>query len=221
MPADVTTVKITPQLVLRYDGHAPSTKLSASCDTEMTPDSSPLPGETLATAWKQRTSAVAVKLTHLETGSGKLDVQVYRTTTREFQRTVVHLAPDIPPAMLLEWLQADYHEIVQARQLGSNRTYLLTFQGQGVPRRIRAWHEIIQVKLYRPSTVVCNNCHGRGQKSDICTQEKHCQFCDGLLTEGHHCETVKCRNCDSQDDVATSRDCPDRKKVDSRIQARF
>lgn len=172
------------------------------------------------TVYDERHLANLLQLTHLETGSGRVDVQVYRTATREFPRGVVHLTPDIPPAKLLEGLRADYHEIVQARPLGSNGTYLLTFQGQGVPRRIRAWHEIIQVKPYRPSTVVCNNCHGLGHKSDICTQEKRCQSCDGLLTEGHRCESVKCRNCGSQDHVATSRDCPERKKVDSRIQAR-
>ncbi|KAG0414657.1 hypothetical protein HPB47_008176 [Ixodes persulcatus] len=172
------------------------------------------------TVYDERHLASLLQLTHLETGSGRVDVQVYRTATREFPRGVVHLTPGIPPAKLLEGLRADYHEIVQARPLGSNGTYLLTFQGQGVPRRICAWHEIIQVKPYRPSTVVCNNCHGLGHKSDICTQEKRCQSCDGLLTEGHRCETVKCRNCGSQDHVATSRDCPERKKADSRIQAR-
>ncbi|KAG0410888.1 hypothetical protein HPB47_011994 [Ixodes persulcatus] len=172
------------------------------------------------TVYDERHLASLLQLTHLETGSGRVDVEVYRTATREFPRGVVHLTPDIPPSKLLEGLRADYHEIVQARPLGSNGTYLLTFQGQGVPRRIRAWHEIIQVEPYRPSTVVCNNCHGLGHKSDICTQEKRCQSCDGLLTEGHRCETVKCRNCGSQDHVATSRDCPERKKLDSRIQAR-
>ncbi|KAG0427226.1 hypothetical protein HPB47_025733 [Ixodes persulcatus] len=164
------------------------------------------------TVYDERHLASLLQLTHLETGSGRVDVQVYRTATLEFPRGVVHLTPDIPPANLLEGLRADYHEIVLARPLGSNGTYLLTFQGQGVPRRIRAWHEIIQVKPYRPSTVVCNNRHGLGHKSDICTEDKRCQSCDGLLTEGHRCETVKCRNCGSQNHVATSRDCPERKK---------
>ncbi|KAG0432458.1 hypothetical protein HPB47_020828 [Ixodes persulcatus] len=150
-----------------------------------------------------------------------VEVNTYQATTGSLPRGVVHgIDPLESVEEFLENSDTDYHEILQARPLGKKGTYLLTFKGDGIPKKIRYYGKLISVYAYRPTAIVCFNCHSLGHKAGICTNESRCKDCGDLCQEGHKCQKLFCYNCKGNDHVALHQLCPAKTQADLKLQQR-
>lgn len=115
-----------------------------------------------------------------------------------------------------ESLQADIvcksHKVVAARPMGpKGNTIHVTFEGRVLPKKVSYMSEVLNVREYRPSPLVCFRCHAIGHKMDVCPRDTaRCGTCGSEHGGMEGCaQTPKCRNCGGAH-VATSKDCPQR-----------
>ncbi|KAG0412115.1 hypothetical protein HPB47_010754 [Ixodes persulcatus] len=139
---------------------------------------------------------MALKELPTEDPDKKIEVTVYRSTTGSQPRGVIHgVSPGDAARGIVENAIADYHDIIHARPIGKNGTYLITFEGQGIPRSLRLFGRYHNVFPYKPTAVVCLQCHGLGHKATVCTRKQRCKTCGEVHPNNQPCQGKYCPNC--------------------------
>lgn len=132
---------------------------------------------------------MALKELPTEDPDKKIEVTVYRSTTGSQPRGVIHgVSPGDAARGIVENAIADYHDIIHARPIGKNGTYLITFEGQGIPRSLRLFGRYHNVFPYKPTAVVCLQCHGLGHKATVCTRKQRCKTCGEVHPNNQPCQ---------------------------------
>ncbi|KAH9377416.1 hypothetical protein HPB48_016793 [Haemaphysalis longicornis] len=73
---------------------------------------------------------------------------------------------------LVEALDSDSVQVLQARPMGKKGAVLITFAARDPPRYVKYWDFLKQVSPYESRSVACFRCHGPGHKQDVCPKEK-------------------------------------------------
>ncbi|KAG0442821.1 hypothetical protein HPB47_015586 [Ixodes persulcatus] len=109
-------------------------------------------------------------------------------------RGVIHgVSPGDAARGIVENAIADYHDILHARPIGNNGTYLITFEGQGTPRSLRLFGRYHNV--FPSTAVVCLQCHGLEHKTTVCTRKQRCKTCGEVHPHNQPCQVKHCPNC--------------------------
>ena len=87
-------------------------------------------------------------------------------------------------------------------------SYILTINGQEIPKEIKVGFLIRPTKVYIPNPQRCFNCQKFGHNKRFCKNEQKCAKCGQPGHEDHECQNeTKCANCDG-DHPAYNRICP-------------
>ncbi|KAM7285439.1 hypothetical protein ISCGN_032373 [Ixodes scapularis] len=131
------------------------------------------------TVYDERHARDIMQLKALVTDDGRIvEVCAYRSVTGTMPRGVIHgMQPETTAQDIVENSDSDYHNIIHARPIGKKGTFLLTFDGEGIPRKINYHTRLINVYTYRPTAVICLKCHGFGHKAAVCTGQQRCKKC--------------------------------------------
>ncbi|KAG0428969.1 hypothetical protein HPB47_024093 [Ixodes persulcatus] len=152
----------------------------------------------------------------------KIEVSVYRSTTGSQPRGVIHgVSPGDAARGIVENAIADYHDIIHARPIGKNGTYLITFEGQGIPRSLRLFGRYHNVFPYKPTAVVCLQCHGLGHKATVCTRKQRCKTCGEVHPNNQPYQGKYCPNCKKTGHTVFEMEaCQARNRADDKLQKR-
>ncbi|KAG0418678.1 hypothetical protein HPB47_004660 [Ixodes persulcatus] len=163
---------------------------------------------------------MALKELPTEDPDKKIEVTVYRSTTgrtteRSDTRRFTRRRGTVENAI------ADYHDIIHARPIGKNGTYLITFEGQGIPRSLRLFGRYHNVFPYKPTAVVCLQCHGLGHKATVCTRKQRCKTCGEVHPNNQPCQGKYCPNCKKTGHTVFEMEaCQARNRADDKLQKR-
>ncbi|KAG0435125.1 hypothetical protein HPB47_018670 [Ixodes persulcatus] len=165
---------------------------------------------------------MALKELPTEDPDKKIEVTVYRSTTGSQPRGVIHgVSPGDAARGIVENAIADYHDIIHARPIGKNGTYLITFEGQGIPRSLRLFGRCHNVFPYKPTAVVCLQCHGLGHKATVCTRKQRCKTCGEVHPNNQPCQGKYCPNCKKTGHTVFEMEaCQARNRADDKLQKR-
>lgn len=165
---------------------------------------------------------MALKELPTEDPDKKIEVTVYRSTTGSQPRGVIHgVSPGDAARGIVENAIADYHDIIHARPIGKNGTYLITFEGQGIPRSLRLFGRYHNVFPYKPTAVVCLQCHGLGHKATVCTRKQRCKTCGEVHPNNQPCQGKYCPNCKKTGHTVFEIEaCQARNRADDKLQKR-
>ncbi|KAG0436356.1 hypothetical protein HPB47_017992 [Ixodes persulcatus] len=165
---------------------------------------------------------MALKELPTEDPDKKIEVTVYRSTTGSQPRGVIHgVSPGDAARGIVENAIADYHDIIHARPIGKNETYLITFEGQGIPRSLRLFGRYHNVQAYKPTAVVCLQCHGLGHKATVCTRKQRCKTCGEAHPNNQPCQGKYCPNCKKTGHTVFEMEaCQARNRADDKLQKR-
>lgn len=165
---------------------------------------------------------MALKELPTEDTNKKIPVTVYRATTGSQPRGVIHgVSPGDAARGIVENAIAENHDIVHARPIGKNGTYLVTFEGEGIPRSLRLFGRYHNVFSYKPTAVICLQCHGLGHKATVCTRKQRCKMCGEAHPDNQPCQGKYCPNCrKTGHTVFETEACRARNRADDKLQKR-
>ncbi|KAG0417373.1 hypothetical protein HPB47_005667 [Ixodes persulcatus] len=165
---------------------------------------------------------MALKELPTEDPDKKIEVTVSRSTTGSQPRGAIHgVSPGDAARGIVENAIADYHDIIHAKLIGKNGTYLITFEGQGIPSSLRLFGGYHNVFPYKPTAVVCLQCHRLGHKATVCTRKQRCKTCGEAHPNNQPCQGKQCPNCKKTGHtVFEIEECQARKRADDKLQKR-
>ena len=100
-------------------------------------------------------------------------------------------------------------------------SYILTINGQEIPKEIKVGFLIRNTKVYIPNPQRCFNCQKYGHNKRFCKNEQKCAKCGQPGHEDHECQNeTKCANCDG-DHPAYNRICPKWKTEKEILKVKF
>ena len=100
-------------------------------------------------------------------------------------------------------------------------SYILTINGQEIPKEIKVDFLIRPTKVYIPNPQRCFNCQKFGHDKRFCKNEQKCAKCGQPGHEDHECQNeTKCANCDG-DHPAYNRICPKWKTEKEILKIKF
>ncbi|KAG0415105.1 hypothetical protein HPB47_007718 [Ixodes persulcatus] len=130
------------------------------------------------------------------------EVCAYRSVMGTMPRGVIHgMKPETAAQDIVDNSDCDYHNIIHARPIGKKGTFLLTFDGEEIPRKISYHTRLINVYTYRSTAVICLKCHGFGHKAAVCTGQQRCKKCSKTHPEEEQCGDTYCVNCQVYQDT--------------------
>ncbi|KAM7284849.1 uncharacterized protein ISCGN_001943 [Ixodes scapularis] len=191
--------------------------------TETGSRTSSIQGNTIAvTVYDERHARDIMQLKALVTDDGRIvEVCAYRSVTGTMPRGVIHgMQPETTAQDIVENSDSDYHNIIHARPIGKKGTLLLTFDGEGIHRKISYHTRLIDVYTYRPTAVICLKCHGFGHKAAVCTGQQRCKKCGNTHPEEDQCGDTYCVNCQVSGHTTLDGSCLAKKNADARLQKR-
>ncbi|KAG0421518.1 hypothetical protein HPB47_002594 [Ixodes persulcatus] len=130
------------------------------------------------------------------------------------------MKPETTAQDIVENSDSDYHNIIHARPIGKQGTFLLNFDGEGIPRKISYHTRLINVYTYKLTVVICLKCHGLGHKTAVCTGQQSCKKCGKTHPEEEQCGGTYCANCQVSGHTALDGSCMTKKNADTRLQKR-
>ncbi|XP_040071205.1 uncharacterized protein LOC120843827 [Ixodes scapularis] len=174
------------------------------------------------TVYDERHARDIMQLKAVVTDDGRIvEVCAYRSVTGTMPRGVIHgMQPETTAQDFVENSDSDYHNIIHARPIGKKGTFLLTFDGEGIHRKISYHTRLIDVYTYRPTAVICLKCHGFGHKAAVCTGQQRCKKCGNTHPEEDQCGDTYCVNCEVSGHTALDGSCLAKKNADARLQKR-
>ncbi|KAG0422782.1 hypothetical protein HPB47_001418 [Ixodes persulcatus] len=174
------------------------------------------------TVYDERHASYIMQLKALVTDDGRIvEVCANRSVTGTMPRGVIHgMKPETTAQDIVDNSDSDYHNIIHARPIGKKGTFLLTFDGEGIPRKISYHTRLINVYTYRPTAVICLKCHGFGHKAAVCTGQQRCKKCGKTHPEEEQCGDTYCVNCQVSGHTALDGSCVAKKNADTRLQKR-
>ncbi|XP_040073036.1 uncharacterized protein LOC115310695 [Ixodes scapularis] len=175
------------------------------------------------TVYDERHARDIMQLKALVTDNGRIvEACAYRSVTGTMPRGVIHgMKPETTAQDIVENSDSDYHNIIHARPIGKKGTFLLTFDGEGIPRKISYRTRLINMYTYRPTAVViCLKCHGFGHKAAVCTGQQRYKKCGKTHPEEEQCEDTYCVNCQVSGHTALDGGWLAKKNADTRLQKR-
>ena len=100
-------------------------------------------------------------------------------------------------------------------------SYILTVNGQEIPKEIKIGFLIRGTKVYIPNPQRCFHCQKYGHNKKFCKNEQKCAKCGQTGHEDQDCENeIKCANCDG-DHPAYIRNCPKWKTEKEILKRKF
>ena len=100
-------------------------------------------------------------------------------------------------------------------------SYILTINGQEIPKEIKVGFLIRPTKVYIPNPQWCFNCQKYGHNKRFCKNEQKCAKCGQPGHEDHECKNeTKCVNCDG-DHPAYNTICPKWKTEKEILKIKF
>lgn len=165
---------------------------------------------------------MALKELPTEDPNKTIQVTVYRSTTGSQPRGIIHgVSPGDAARGIVDNAIADYHDIIHSRPLGKNGTYLITFEGRGIPRSIRLFGKYHTVFPYKPTAVICLQCHELGHMTTVCTGKQRCKSCGEIHPTNQPCQGKYCPNCrKTGHTVFEAEACRARNRADDKLQKR-
>lgn len=174
------------------------------------------------TVYSEAYAGDILQMSTLTLGDGtEVGVQTYRSTTGLMPRGVIHdVDAEFTAQDIVDYSDSDYCNVLHARPIGRRGTFLLTFDGNRVPRKITHRGRLFRVYTYKPTAVLCLKCHGIGHKAAVCTREQRCRRCGEPHPEGEQCEDTYCPNCHVSGHTAFDPNCETKKSTDAKLQRR-
>ncbi|XP_029851040.2 uncharacterized protein LOC115332740 [Ixodes scapularis] len=174
------------------------------------------------TVYSEAHAGDILQMSTLTLGDGtEVGVQTYRSTTGLMPRGVIHdVDAEFTAQDIVDYSDSDYCNVLHARPIGRGGTFLLTFDGNRVPRKITHRGRLFRVYTYKPTAVLCLKCHGIGHKAAVCTREQRCRRCGEPHPEGEQCEDTYCPNCHVSGHTAFDPNCETKKSTDAKLQRR-
>ncbi|KAG0427501.1 hypothetical protein HPB47_025453 [Ixodes persulcatus] len=192
-------------------------KAGITCGEEYRIQIQPKTNTIAITTRNEQTTEKLLKITELNKKDKAYALRPYKAMGNNLSRGVIYLNEDASeetPNTLLTDLECRTAKVVYARLMGKDsNAVVITFEGTRLPKKVVFSRQIFNVKPYRPRPIVCYNCHGLGQMTDVCPcHERRCGCCGYIHEEDmEDCKRQpQCRNCNGPH-VATSKDCPKRK----------
>lgn len=165
---------------------------------------------------------MALKELPTEDPNKTIQVTVYRSTTGSQPRGIIHgVSAGGAERGIVDNAIADYHDIIHSRPLGKNGTYIITFEGRGIPRSIRLFGRYHTVFPYKPTAVICLQCHELGHMTTVCTGKQQCKSCGEIHPTNQPCQGKYCPNCrKTGHTVFEAEACQARNRADHKFQKR-
>ncbi|KAH9382472.1 hypothetical protein HPB48_023069 [Haemaphysalis longicornis] len=128
---------------------------------------------TVHTCDEKQASAV-LRLSALDTPSNpSFPVTVHQVPSDGMSRGVIYdCTPGETSETLVEALDSESVQVLQARPMGKKGAVLITFASRHPPRYVKYWDFLKRVSPYESQSVACFRCHGPGPKQDVCPKEK-------------------------------------------------
>lgn len=179
---------------------------------------------TVHTCDEKQASAV-LKLSALDTPSNpSFPVTVHQVPSDGMSRGVIYdCTPGETSETLVEALDSESVQVLQARPMGKKGAVLITFASRHPPRYVKYWDFLKRVSPYEPRSVACFRCHGPGHKQDVCPKEKAvCSQCGSSHEETPDACPQKdkkhCANCGKDGHLGTDKKCPARRLFNKKVK---